>query len=328
MTKYIGIENKILDLYCNHNKLGREIAEILNIHESTVFNYIRKNNVTKRSKKIKFTVEELTDLIIKYRTKSLSELSKEYGYTIPVIKKLLVEVGVEIRSVKEATYKAIGCKTRAELSNNQLDIFNGLMLSDGCLSVSGSSVNANYIQTTIDKEFAENVAHVFHNLSSKIYLNDKSNKREKLINGKLVNQKDLYHVSTKRNLTLTDLYYKWYKNNIRIVPKDIIINPLTLLYWFYGDGTSWQSKKHNYSSSISLCTNNFQKEEVDFLNEKLHSLNIKGNVYKSSNVTSKDNIGYVITIYDKYARLNFYNYIEDYHNVSAFDYKFKYPLNI
>ena len=70
--------------------------------------------------------------------------------------------------------------------------------------------------------------------------------------------------STRSIPEFLPIYYQWYNNNIKCVPRDLIITPLIAAVWFADDGCIIRSKRGN-SLQLKLATNSFKKEETQFL---------------------------------------------------------------
>jgi hypothetical protein len=81
-----------------------------------------------------------------------------------------------------------------------------------------------------------------------------------------------YIFFTKANKFWENLESKWYVprtdhhffKRTKIVPKDIKLTPLSLCIWYMDDGFCGSK-----DANITLCTNGFTKEEVEFLIERL-----------------------------------------------------------
>jgi len=72
---------------------------------------------------------------------------------------------------------------------------------------------------------------------------------------------------------------KWYKKidgkTIKIFPRDLKLTPTVLLHWYLGDGSFPRRKNdNNRVSPIVLATNNFSKEDIDFMIDKLKELDL------------------------------------------------------
>ncbi len=74
-----------------------------------------------------------------------------------------------------------------------------------------------------------------------------------------------YFRYTFRTITdqgFTSEYYRWYKNGIKHIPEDLILNPLICLIWYIGDGGICNSSKNN-GQCIKIATNCFDKNEQE-----------------------------------------------------------------
>jgi len=69
-----------------------------------------------------------------------------------------------------------------------------------------------------------------------------------------------YNFRTQANIAFSKIYEKWYNNGVKIIPKDLILTPLTCLIWYIGDGCLSNLKR---SQEIILATNCFSKDEQE-----------------------------------------------------------------
>lgn len=77
-----------------------------------------------------------------------------------------------------------------------------------------------------------------------------------------------YRFFTKQHPDFTDLYHKFYKNNKKIIPKNLILDPVILAIWYMDDG----SKCRN--NDIYLNTQQFSMNDQNLLLNKLRGLGI------------------------------------------------------
>ena len=77
---------------------------------------------------------------------------------------------------------------------------------------------------------------------------------------------------TKSLPIFTEYYNLFYYKGVKVIPNNIgdILTPLGLAHWIMQDGSY-----HKFSKGIALCTDSFQKEEVELL---LSILKIKFNL--------------------------------------------------
>ena len=115
---------------------------------------------------------------------------------------------------------------RTKLTQKQLNIFNGLMLSD--LGISKTGKNARLTGTLKYREFAEsimaNLPFDWADINEGDYFDRRTNKT--------------YHrcmIKTRADEFLTEQYNKWYLSGKKIVPQDVSINKSVLMWWYLGD---------------------------------------------------------------------------------------------
>ena len=83
-----------------------------------------------------------------------------------------------------------------------------------------------------------------------------------------------YRFFTKQNKELTDLYNIFYKNNKKIIPKDLVLDPIILAIWYMDDGS--KCRDHD----IYLNTQQFSINDQKILLNKLRELNINARLNK------------------------------------------------
>jgi DNA-binding XRE family transcriptional regulator len=88
-----------------------------------------------------------------------------------------------------------------------------------------------------------------------------------------------FYINARKSQELLKLRSKWYKQEngktAKIIPFDLKITPITVLFWYLGDGSLIRRKNDsNRVPFIVLATNTFSKDDVDFLIEKLKELEL------------------------------------------------------
>lgn len=149
------------------------------------------------------------------------------------------------------------------LSDEQLQFLNGCLLGDGNLK---KWKNFRYSSSKLDH--VEYVYSMFIKLASPKFKNGpvkKDNFSKKT--GKIYTQ---YDFETQCNITFRKLRQKWYPEDKKIVPRDLKLTQLTCLMWYVGDGSL--EKK---SQTITLSTNGFVENDVDFLVKLLNELDFE-----------------------------------------------------
>ncbi len=83
-----------------------------------------------------------------------------------------------------------------------------------------------------------------------------------------------YRFFTKQHAMLTDLYHEFYKDNKKIIPKDLILDPVTIAIWYMDDG----SKCRNHD--IYFNTQQFSITDQNILLYKLRLIGINARLNK------------------------------------------------
>jgi len=148
-----------------------------------------------------------------------------------------------------------------QLTDIQEQILNGHMLGDGCLYKPPNIKSNSYFQLTRKKEDRNYLLWSVKYFENLIYENsvkdrDRFDKRSN----------KFYYVSefhTKIIPEFTEKYYYWYPEGNKIVPKDLVLTPLTIAVWLADDGTF--SVINDKYLSIKISTNGFTYEDVVLL---------------------------------------------------------------
>lgn len=88
-------------------------------------------------------------------------------------------------------------------------------------------------------------------------------------------------IATRSLPVFTDLYYKWYDNGIKVIPKDLKLTPLMIAVWFADDGSV--SSRTKGALDLKFSTHCFSFEETSFLKDQLESMYGEFKVYKERN---------------------------------------------
>lgn len=79
-------------------------------------------------------------------------------------------------------------------------------------------------------------------------------------------------LSTWSSPQLAEMYPKWYKEDLKIVPTNVYLGPVTLAHWFMGDGSSRYGRSGNVYTSFA--TMGFPVDSISVLEEALHDLGL------------------------------------------------------
>ena len=142
-----------------------------------------------------------------------------------------------------------------ELNTIQQQVLDGAMLGDGSLIIHKNGVNAYLSYLSKSEQHVRYVMDYFQEfLTDAGYYNssyfDKRTKKEYC---RTVAKTHALQVFTQQQK-------RWYKNKIKILPKDLVLTPLTCLIWYIGDGGLINSNRSQY---IKLSTQCFSKEEQE-----------------------------------------------------------------
>ncbi len=155
------------------------------------------------------------------------------------------------------------------LNSQQLDYINGALLGDGCLT-KPNKLNTNFSYVSKCYQHVKFVSVPFENILFKENI-----KKYTYFDKRTMKEYSRYSFRTELNKCFTDLYKKWYINNIKHIPQDLILNNTICLIWYIGDGCLSKSKN---SYQIKLATHCFKKEDI----EKKNITTIK--LFQSKNI--------------------------------------------
>jgi hypothetical protein len=172
--------------------------------------------------------------------KKTSEIAKKYNVSRNVIQRCLTRHNVH----KNATYMCF-----PTLTDRQLEIVNGSLLSDGSLAF-GQTAHGNALFIVSQSKYPVGkptrvpfISWIFKELSpySKSIFNGNSNERFIRLGDKVRATKSI-GMRTCRHTEFTILSKKWYKRiqnrNFKVVPVDLKLTPLALALWVMGDGAN------------------------------------------------------------------------------------------
>lgn len=141
------------------------------------------------------------------------------------------------------------------IPNNAMEIIEGELLGDGCMSLTGSyKSNACFSHSTANIEYGKYLYNKLNLLGVKLLSPEILPPRNK--------GRAQFRTRTTSNVAWTNLYHKWYINSKKTIPLDLILNKERCLHWYLGDG-------HFSKSGIIIYTCGFKKHEVIFLSNQL-----------------------------------------------------------
>lgn len=250
------------------------------------------------------------ELIEKYINEGLSQkkVADYFNVSVDTVVRNLKEYNIESHKLGSWSQSNI-----VKLNEMQKNYLYGAMLGDGCLSKAKNGKNAQFTYVSKSKQHVEFVSTPFmeYSCNSGIVKYDYFDKRTDKI----------YTRYTFRTITdkgFTDDYNLWYKDGIKHIPENLILNPTICLIWYIGDGGL---NNTNRSQSIKLSTQCFEKEEQEeILIPQLSQF--KAKLSKADKSKANNEQQYFIYIPHKYIK-DFLDYIGE---CPFDDYKYKWNL--
>lgn len=171
-------------------------------------------------------------------------------------------------------------KRHTILTNKDLDIINGLLISDGSLHRKDRTNPNRQAHFSLSSKHSEFVNWTANNVSLEL--------------GTILEVTQSFKFGTftrhdyisKTDGSLTKLDKLWYpeSNNFKkVIPDNLEITPLMLKLWFVGDGCSLYNKTKTEIQVISLSTDGFNLEFIETICAKLNQLNLFFKVCKAKN---------------------------------------------
>ena len=186
------------------------------------------------------------------------------------------------------------------LDQTTAEHLDGFLLGDGHITPK----NSHFTWSVKYKEFDEYIQTCFKSYGPSSQL--KYTKNEKFKEGGS-------WMNYGRTTTHPDLYQqrsRWYPDGIKIVPKDVIITPKSVLFWYLGDGT-------RSGVNLSFATDGFTPDDVYFLVDKLKSIGINSH---------RDKNNHIVLLLDSIRP--FFDYVGWECPIKCYDYKFGAPIVI
>jgi hypothetical protein len=193
------------------------------------------------------------------------------------------------------------------LTIKQKQILDGILLSDGGIYK---------VKQSITKAFIDNIKTNISFNYCPIYV------RPAYITKKY-RANESYILTSHCDTSLINDHKRWYPTHKKIIPKDLILTPLSVKYWFYGDGSTVQDNRKTNLVCLQLATNGFTWEDVEFLIERFKiDCDLTGFHISRATAGTPRIITYKTSLINK-----FFDYIEEC-TIDDFKYKWKRPFLI
>lgn len=282
-----SMKETLLSLY-NEGKMDTEIANVLNVSRGAIC-YWRKQ----LGLKTKFTYSKIAKLDIEKHKDLL--LNKELSdYKIANILGLSPCCIREARTKLKVKRRDLRYSKEIPLNRYQIEVLIGTILGDSSLRASNNAARLVCSHCPKQYNYILNKLNIFKNIGTTL-----SYYKRNIPNKKTNKRYSYYTISSNYNPFLLSFYNSFYKNGIKIIPKDLIskyFSRVSLAYMFMDDGC----KVHNYSYSIA--TNCFSIEDLKWFQMFLkNKFNLETTILKSKvlyiKASSKDLFTYLVKPY-------------------------------
>lgn len=176
----------------------------------------------------------------------MKQVANYFHCSVDTIARYLKDYNIPSNSSSDYTDKTL-------LTPLEQEVVEGAMLGDGHLEKHKNGISACLRYCSKSKQHIEYINNYMVKYSSGIKYQEYCDKRTNKIYTK-------YSMRTKSNQGFTQLYDKWYINQVKHIPNNLILTPLICLIWYIGDGSLNNNKN---SQLIKLSTHCFLKEEQE-----------------------------------------------------------------
>lgn len=146
------------------------------------------------------------------------------------------------------------------IASEQHQIIEGILIGDGWIDKENKN-RLSISQKFDKKEFVEHIASKLPFACSVDLYEHKKHWRKKASNS--------VRYRTVAYEQIYDYWERWYQNGRKVVPNDFEITPISLLYWYCGDGSI-----HRDSKQVRLHTNSFEQQDLERLQSQFEKLGI------------------------------------------------------
>lgn len=272
MGKIKWTEDRIRIMKDKYQKQGANIPELREVFsESAIHTKAYRLGLKYVFEQYKIPKKELEDL---YNNKKLTldKIAKHFGCSRWVIEDRCNKYEIKIRERATSLAFHPDYLKSVEISDNIQQILDGIMISDGSITMSNRQRKTARIiipQTVKRRAWLEHLKSTFEKNGIKC-----SEITERIENPR-GNPSEVSRLTTHSYKQFKNERDRWYPKGDKIIPRDINITPLFLAYWMMGDGslpirrTNSKGKKYYY---IHLSTDCFEKKDIEFIAEKLHQV--------------------------------------------------------
>jgi hypothetical protein len=158
------------------------------------------------------------------------------------------------------------------LTEEQKDVIIGALLGDGGIYSGKRCKNSYFSYISSQKEHVDYIYSFLKNSMTERYKDGpvKSERFDSRTNKTYIS----YSIRTENNLCFEKIRKEWYKDK-KIIPSDLILNPLICKIWYLGDGGILKNKNSVASNYIKLSTDGFEPKYVISVIKKLNKFDAR-----------------------------------------------------
>lgn len=211
-------------------------------------------------------IKEIEKLYLQDRWSTI-KIAKKFGCSYRSIVYWLKQLNIKARDYNEShigNYKF----------NGDYDVLYGSLLGDACLLRRNKKTDqgmASFSKANVGYDHVLFVGTLLLNTDAK----------ERIKENPVEVGRNKFKFTTQMCEEFLKEYKRWYPKGIKVVPKDLKLNPKILLHWFMDDGHSCWKHKNKNSVSLGLSTESFTKKDCNFLLKQMEEMGIECYLGKS-----------------------------------------------
>lgn len=222
------------------------------------------------------------------------------------------------------------------------DFLDGLLLGDGSLRCNGRMKNAVYQHKSAMTSYSGfsllvYMDYIVHNLEKLYNIKFTESSKDNVFIKRGIQRNDQYNKETQKHYQsyriqslssefLTEQHTRWYKNQVKVLPEDLVLTPLSVLNLYIGDGSLDLNRGYNgyksYLCCIKLSTQSFSYDEQQRLVSLFENIGFDISNFKINKRHGKGKNNYALYIY-RGSIPQFFSYI-GLCPVECYQYKFDY----
>lgn len=257
MKKLITSETKVLILESYQNNIPLAvIAREFSVSLATIDNIVNAAGIPRiRSSQCKYDFDLIRSLYEEGKT--TREIADEIKGSKSRVSAIIKKIGISRKRTPRISVLESKAKDCAPLDAEFIIALDGLLISDGHLSLPSKNVKTSYYsQSCVFKEWLESISLSFNEFGIENSILE--DRRKGILKG--------YRLYTHRYKQLYKQQQRWYstKDGEKVIPRDLALTPNFLINWVYGDGTL-------VGTQLKFCTDSFAEFDVDWLIKELNS---------------------------------------------------------